>query len=279
MTPLGWPALLALVSLMAVPVTARAQRADDATGPDRPFEISDNSFLIEEAFNQDSGIFQNIFTFVRAEGGRWDATFTQEWPLGGQQHQLSYTIPFAIVDGEHGLGDILINYRFQAASEGPGVPAFSPRLSLVLPTAGSEVLGAGVAGLQVNLPFSKQFGNVYLHGNVGLTWLPSAADQDASRVGLTSPFAGGSAIVRVKPMLNLMCEVIAVSTESLDVSPATVRDNAVTVSPGIRGGWNVGDHQIVVGAALPITFGGGATAVGVLGYFSYELPFRRTDSE
>src|SRR5687767_503699 len=31
------------------------------TGSSRPWEITDNSFLVEEAFNQEPGIFQNIF--------------------------------------------------------------------------------------------------------------------------------------------------------------------------------------------------------------------------
>src|SRR5918992_1519983 len=43
-----------------------------------PFEISDNSFLVEEAFNQEAGVFQNIFNLVVADGGEWEAGFTQE---------------------------------------------------------------------------------------------------------------------------------------------------------------------------------------------------------
>ena len=39
----------------------------------KPFEISDNSFLVEEAFNQERGIFQNIFGAART-GGQWATT-------------------------------------------------------------------------------------------------------------------------------------------------------------------------------------------------------------
>src|SRR6185503_11688935 len=56
-----------------------------------PFKISDNSFLVEEAFNQEAGIFQNIFNTVHA-GGEWGTTFTQEWPVVSQTHQFSYTL-------------------------------------------------------------------------------------------------------------------------------------------------------------------------------------------
>jgi len=53
------------------------------------------------------------------------------------------------------------------------------------------------------------------------------------------------------------------------------RERAVTLSPGFRWGWNVGERQIVVGTALPITTEESETTVGVLTYFSYELPFGR----
>ena len=43
-----------------------------------------------------------------------------------------------------------------------------------------------------------------------------------------------------------------------------------------RGGWNVAiDAQVIIGAAVPVTWTGGETSVGVFGYFSYELPFKR----
>ena len=56
--------------------------------------IVDNSFLIEEAYNQERGVVQHISTFSRAVGTtNWVYAFTQEWPVRGQRHQLSYTIP------------------------------------------------------------------------------------------------------------------------------------------------------------------------------------------
>ena len=46
-----------------------------------PFGIIDNSFPVEEAFNQEAGVFQNIVNFVREGPGTWVATITQEWPI------------------------------------------------------------------------------------------------------------------------------------------------------------------------------------------------------
>ena len=56
--------------------------------------------------------------------------------------------------------------------------------------------------------------------------------------------------------------------------PVVAVDDATTLSPGFRRGWNFGDHQLVVGAALPLTRRDGDVTAAVLTYFSYELPFR-----
>ena len=75
-------------------------------------------------------------------------------------HQLSYTIPFAGGDGTSAhFGGVLLNYRYQVLSEGPGRPAFSPRFSLILPT-GRSADDSDRPGVQVNLPFSKQVGDL-----------------------------------------------------------------------------------------------------------------------
>src|SRR3954471_20480148 len=77
-------------------------------------QIQDNSFLVEEAYNQEHGVVQHIGTFSRSTGGDWNSTFTQEWPLGGIRHQLSYTIPIQQIEELGvGLGDVALNYRYQ----------------------------------------------------------------------------------------------------------------------------------------------------------------------
>ena len=66
-----------------------------------PFAITDNSFLVEEAFNQEAGIFQNIFGAVFVSGN-WAFNFTQEWPVVSQAHQFSYTL--SALDNGFGTG-------------------------------------------------------------------------------------------------------------------------------------------------------------------------------
>jgi hypothetical protein len=76
-------------------------------------------------------------------------------------------------------------------------------------------------------------------------------------------------------MVNLMLEAVLESEHFVAGLNRTDRAAVLTVSPGARGGFNVGDAQIVLGLAVPIVRQQGDTDTGVLGYLSYELPFAR----
>jgi hypothetical protein len=253
-------------------VAATPSMAQDApSGSERPFEITDNSFLVEEAFNQELGIFQNIVNFRLDAEDEWETTFTQEWPVSSQAHQLSFTLPFAATGGKTGIGDVALHYRFQAVSGEGRAPAFSPRVSLILPSgSASRGLGSGSAGWQANLPFSKQARDWFFHWNAGFTHYPSADAASGSR-NLLTPHAAASGVWRARPMLNLMLEAVVEWEEALEL-PGD-REAAVTWVPGFRTGWNAGNTQTVVGFGLPIRRVDGSTDVGAFFYGSYELPF------
>ena len=78
--------------------------------------IADNSFLIEEAYNQEPGIVQHISTCMGFRKPQSDmaCTFTQEWPVPNMKHQFSYTIPYSSLNANqfHGVGDVILNYRY-----------------------------------------------------------------------------------------------------------------------------------------------------------------------
>lgn len=267
--------VLLLVLLCHEPAAAQSP---PALGNARPFEITDNSLLVEEAFNQEPGVFQNIFGFVH-NGSSWDAAFTQEWPLGTMTHQFSYTVPFASLAGQRGVGDIQIHYRYQAITEGAGRAAFSPRFTVILPSGSTDKnLGSGAVGWQVNLPFSKQRNDLYFHWNGGFTHL-AAVDSGAvptEHVSLFTPHLAASGIWRIRPMLNALVENVFEWAHEVEGPGTTGRTAVFTVSPGARGGWNLGDHQLIVGLAAPLTWREGAAMdAGAFAYLSYELPFKR----
>ncbi len=58
-------------------------------------DIADNSFFIEEAYNQEPGVVQHLVTLLAAGPAGKDLflSITQEWPFRSQRHQVSYAVP------------------------------------------------------------------------------------------------------------------------------------------------------------------------------------------
>jgi hypothetical protein len=268
--------ILAALLLLAAAPPARAD-----TGEVPP--LADNSFLIEEAYNQEAGVLQNIGTFTRdRDSGSWVATFTQEWPLSGEAHQLSFTLPYAGQAGPtsaSGPGDLALNYRYQAVDTED--VAVSPRFSLLLPTGDSaRALGAGGVGAQVAVPLSVRLSpRLVTHVNLGVGWTPAGKSPDGRGAASLSYFVGQSFVALVHPRLNLLVEVLFAGSEAVS-GGATRRTQSLVVSPGVRCGFDLpGGLQIVPGLAVPLGIGPSAGSVAVLGYLSFEFPFTSTGAE
>ena len=249
----------------------------------RPVDgIMDNSFFIEEAYNQESGIVQHIFTGgysvnrLAAPGDRrMDLLFTQEWPVYGQAHQFSYTLPYSFVrESGHwseGLGDVLLNYRYQAFFDEKTLTAFAPRFSLVLPTGNeNRRFGNGVLGYQWNLPFSTTIGdNWFVHANAGLTFWPETAEQPDHNV--VNYNLGGSLIYCISGSLNLMVEWVGYWNDTLAPSGKAEREFASIISPGVRYAFNLQNgSQIVLGLGVPLGLTRDTSQIGALFYLSFE---------
>ena len=159
-----------------------AQEADSTAAPG----IQDNSFLVEEAYNQEAGVVQHISTFQGRRGSSdFDFAFTQEWPIGTIRHQLSYDIPLARIGSRTGIGDVGINYRYQLVGDGGTQLAIAPRFSLLLPTGDwKRGHGNGGAGAEVNLPVSFVLSPALVtHLNLGGAGIPSARNTTGDRAG------------------------------------------------------------------------------------------------
>lgn len=249
--------------------------------------IMDNSFLVEEAYNQEAGVVQHIFNahygLDRRRGAddwTWDLSFTQEWPVGGQRHQFSYTVPYHFVRSSgrtaDGLGDVLLNYRYQALFDEATLQALAPRFSLVLPTGDEDRgLGEDTLGYQVNLPFSTAMGDLwFVHLNAGATFLPDAAS--AAERDLWHYQVGGSLIYAARSDLHFLVEWIGAWENELDSRNRLHHEFASLISPGLRKAFNLdNDLQIVVGAAAPVGLTSSAPDLGVFVYLSIEHPFTR----
>jgi hypothetical protein len=271
-------AICLAASLLVVPLLPAALRAAEEPAP-----IQDNSFLIEEAYNQEPGVVQHIQTFSRARrGGGWLYTFTQEWPLRGQRHQLSYTLPYERAeDGAgagKGMGDVAINYRLQLLGSGEEAVALSPRFSLLLPTGDERRgRGAGALGYQVNLPLSVVLGpRAVTHVNLGATWTPGAKNAAGEEADLDSYQLGQSFVWLLAPRVNLLVELAYASEEEVAGRGVAERAESFSINPGVRWAHDLpGGLQVVPGLALTLGAGPSAGERAYFFYLSFEHPFRQ----
>jgi len=126
------PFIVALLALGANASYGQTSPATPSASESKaPAKISDNSFLVEEAYNQEAGVVQHIANVRRFLDGSFLFTFTQEWPAPGQRHQVSYTAPVLGGGGAGtGIGDLVLNYRYQLLGKDEERVWMSPRLSI-----------------------------------------------------------------------------------------------------------------------------------------------------
>jgi hypothetical protein len=262
---------------LAVVVAAIATSSPVAAAADGP--IQDNSFILEEAYSQEPGVIQHISAFSRAVGtGAWAYSFTEEWPVLGQTHQASVTFNLAGLErpGASGLGDVALNYRWQAVGSGETPVALSPRLSVLLPSGDAKSgLGAGGAGLQVNLPLSAMLGERFVtHVNVGGSYVPSALASGGGRAALATFSAGQSLIWLAHSRFNVLTEVLYTRSETTRQG-VTDRAESFTINPGVRAAINFASGlQVVPGVSVPLGVGPSRGERAVFFYLSLEHPFR-----
>jgi hypothetical protein len=262
---------------LAFPLAAGGQTSSPSSPPP---PIEDNSFLIEEAYNQERGIVQHVSTFARSAGSSaWVYEFAQEWPLAGQKHQVSYTVPLAhTTDGSSsntGIGDIALNYRYQIGGGGSAL-ALAPSATLVLPTGDSRRgMGAGGTGYELKLPLSVEISpRLVAHSNAGISYTPRARDTFDNRAATRGYALGQSVIWLAHPNLNLMLESVWTVTREVTGPGQTARSTEFLVSPGFRTAINLRSGlQIVPGLAFPIGVGASRGERAVFAYLSFEHPF------
>lgn len=246
--------------------------------------IQDNSFLIEEAYNQEAGVVQHISLFQRARGGNgWAFGFTQEWPFPNQRHQLGFTVPVLRAEppglaAATGIGDLLVNYRFQAVGGAGSAVWLAPRASLVVPSGSwRSGRGDGSIGLQLALPASFHLlPTVAAHANASLSLLGRARNPAGHRAAVASLAGGASVVWLPRPGLNFLTEVVVEDGSEVVGAGQVSRRAAVFVTPGVRWAHNLGNGmQIVPGVAYAIGLEHARDDSALLVYLSVEHRFRR----
>jgi hypothetical protein len=257
---------VALVVILPLQVLAEEQK-----------KIQDNSFLVEEAYNQEAGVVQHIQSFMYLKKSKnWIYTFTQEWPVPKETHQLSYTLPVVHLSdptNSSGIGDIALNYRYQAVLKDH--IALAPRLSVILPTGDyKKGVGTGSFGFQTNIPLSVELSDKFVtHWNLGATYTPRSKEPGGAKADTTSFNYGASVIYLATENFNLMLETAGASGESVQSDGSKQRADSFFINPGVRFAINFKSGlQIVPGVSIPIGIGPSKGEYGGLAYLSFEHP-------
>ena len=235
----------AVVGALCVLTAPLASQAPGTPG------IEDNSFLIEEAYNQDAGVVQHITTWQRSVvTAAWNFSFTQEWPLLSQRHQGSYTLLLGSSRTGAEFGGVALNYRYQLLPADDRI-AIAPRASVLIPSHRDHL------GAQLELPVSVRISAAFVaHANAGVA---------ATTRATTLSNLGASVVWLARPTVNVLCELTWNDEDGARV---------VLLNPGVRWAYNLSSGlQIVPGLAYTVGLGPSAGAEAAFIYLSFEHPF------
>ena len=226
----------------------------DCQSPPEP--IRDNSFLIEEAYNQDRNVIQHIGTFTDTRAGNWALGFTDEWPLESVRNQLSVGLTLLDNAAAGEFGAFALNYRRQLVGNPNAAVIVSPRLSLFAEVGST---GGSPFALQVNIPVTAVLGPALVsHWNLGGT----------VGAGPAIANAGASLVWLALPWMNFLVEGLFLGVAG--------EQPGYVVSPGVRWAFNLGAVQVVPGVAFPFNLQS-SDQDAVFLYLSFEHPFGPTE--
>jgi hypothetical protein len=251
-------------------------------------ELEDNSFLIEEAFNQKMGVIQHTSSLVldKIHYETAQLSFTQEIPITNKTHQLSYSLcysmhPQVIIDhGQtNGFGDLSISYRPLLLDENDWLMMI-PRFTLILPTGNSSHgLGAGGVGVQFNMALTRRISKkLVTHYNFGATQYFNYNHYVTSNDKPTLNYeknllfgnVGASVIWHASNRFNIMAEWVSKFEKKISDEGVIVSTNYHLINPGVRYAFEVGHMQIVPGIGVPFNIGSNDLRPGVFFYISVE---------
>lgn len=248
----------------------------------QPSRISDNSFLIEEAYNQERGVVQHIVLLDKDWSTKdLGLSFAQEWPLGGQKWQGAYA-----VNADREFGGFVLEAQIRRQLFLNENIALAPNIFGSLPTGNAEPVteyedgGRFGVGFPISIAASSR---TTFHLNLSVEYfrmvqnsLFGASESDYVPYGTYSaiaPHLGVSAVQMLAPTMDVMLEFVY-DTEWLEEPRFRDEQSAAFLSPGFRHAWNFSSGaQMVGGFGLPIGLTDDVPEVSGLFYLSFEHSF------
>lgn len=241
--------------------------------------IEDNSFLLEEAFNQEWGVYQFIQEYqVNQKTKGYEYSFENEIPITDKTYQFSYEFTRAREDGSGAgnIGDATLNFRWQPMNK-DGI-LLAERFGLIVPTGNvNKGGGNGVFGLEFMQAATLTVrDNVMNHWNMGFSVLPNAKSQGIQKRGTLTAFTAGSSLIWLcNDSFNLLLEGLLQSGQSMLSDGSKEIGTSFTINPGARFAIDLDykETQIVPGISFPTEILNNRTEHGVLVYLSIEPKF------
>lgn len=252
---------IAPLLLLAVAAPAAAQTPNEAEGAE---SIEVNGFFVEEAYNQEAGMLQQIVTATAARHGGWGGDYSQEWPIFSERHQLDLALGVGEGAGVTGVG---AEYRYLLLGGEDAVFSLAPGIE----AAWSREEGEWE--LEAMLPASVRLSETLVaNTNVGVSF---AVDDFDGKPGLT---LGEGLVWRPQPRLNLLMEAVWSRGEPLLGEASEGEDESLIVSPGLQYAFSLRDDvRLVPGIAFPVGVGPSDGQRAVMLYLSLEHPFGRSE--
>ena len=259
-------ALLRVLPLALVALAAPAAAQGTAQPAEEEPTIEANGFLVEEAYNQEAGVLQQIARAAGVHDGSWRGVYSQEWPIFSERHQLELAVGVAEHDGLAGLG---AEYRYLAVGGKDEPFSLSPALEVAWGLV--EVEDGETESeweIEATLPASLRLGETLVaNTNLGMSYTPETGD--------TGFRLGQGLIWRAHPRLNLLLEGVFTRGDPL-LREEEGEDESAVVSPGVQFAFPLRDDvQLVPGVAFPFGVGPSAGERAVMLYLSLEHPFTR----
>ncbi len=245
----------------------------------QPSRISDNSFLIEEAYNQERGVVQHIVLLDKD----WHTkdlglSFAQEWPLGGQMWQGAYAVSADWEFKEVWL-DLQLRYQLWSRDGLAVAPSIAFSTSTAIKEANSQIDNKFRVGIPISSELSQRLA-FHLNGSIESYGYTQSGVSGAfpSQLGMSYsayvPELGGSLVYQIKPTLDILVECIYSKTIKIFTEDITETTVEAVISPGFRHAWNFSSGaQMVGGFGLPIGLTDDVPDVSGLFYLSFEHSF------